>query len=168
MEDQPGKMLCLTIYSYKKAGLSDEEYRSYMLKTHAPPLASTLMEKYGIVGFTMTHMNSTTRPLLTSITGPHFTNTADYDVVSQMKFPTVECFTQMLADPFYRENVMPDDANFADMSRTKMSLGWVEEVVKDGKNLVLQKTQSEKSEVNGLSNDNVSSGKGSELVEIAA
>jgi EthD domain len=47
-----GKMLCLTIYSYKKADLSDEEYRSYMLKTHAP-LASTLMEKYGIVGFTM-------------------------------------------------------------------------------------------------------------------
>jgi EthD domain len=47
-----GKMLCLTIYSYKKAGLSDEQYREYMLKTHAP-LASTLMEKYGIIGFTM-------------------------------------------------------------------------------------------------------------------
>ena len=47
-----GKMLCLTIYSYKKEGLSDEDYRSYMLKTHAP-LASTLMEKYGIVDFTM-------------------------------------------------------------------------------------------------------------------
>lgn len=46
------KMLCLTIYSYKKEGLSDEEYRSYMLETHAP-LASTLMEKYGIMGFTM-------------------------------------------------------------------------------------------------------------------
>ncbi len=47
-----GNMLCLTIYSYKQPDLSDEEYRSYMLKTHAP-LASTLMEKYGIVGFTM-------------------------------------------------------------------------------------------------------------------
>lgn len=66
-----------------------------------------------------THMNSTTRGALTEITGPHFTNAADYDVVSQMMFPNVECFTSMLADPFYKENVMPDDANFADMSRTK-------------------------------------------------
>ena len=47
-----GKMLCLTIYSYKRAGLNDEEYREYMLKAHAP-LASRLMEKYGITGFTM-------------------------------------------------------------------------------------------------------------------
>lgn len=45
-------MLCFTIYSHKKEGLSDEAYRQYMLETHAP-LASTLMEKYGIVGFNM-------------------------------------------------------------------------------------------------------------------
>ena len=44
--------LCLTIYSYKKEGLSDDEYREYMIKKHAP-LASTMMEKYGITGFTM-------------------------------------------------------------------------------------------------------------------
>jgi hypothetical protein len=131
------KMLCLTIFSYKKPNLSDTAYRDYMLQTHAP-LASTLMEKYGIVGFTMTHMNSQTRPLLTQITGPHFTNTADYDVVSQMMFRNVESFAAMLADPFYKENVMPDDKNFADMGRTRMSLGWIEDVVKDGRNLVLR------------------------------
>jgi hypothetical protein len=45
-------MLYLTIYSYKKAGFSDDEYRSYMLQTH-DPLVSTLMEKYDIVDFTM-------------------------------------------------------------------------------------------------------------------
>lgn len=52
-------MLCLTIYSYKKAGLSDEEYRDYMIQTHAP-LASKLMEKYGIVAFTMVCTRLTT------------------------------------------------------------------------------------------------------------
>ena len=46
--------LCMTIYSYKREGMSDEEYRTYMLEKHAP-LASTLMEKYGITGFTMVH-----------------------------------------------------------------------------------------------------------------
>lgn len=64
-------------------------------------------------------MNPSTRPLLHEITGPHFANTADYDVVSQMMFPDMECLTTMLADPFYKENVMPDDKNFADMERTR-------------------------------------------------
>jgi EthD domain len=115
-------------------------------------------------------MNSTTRPILTEITGPHFSNTADYDVVSQMMFPDVECFTSMLADPFYKENVMPDDTNFADMSRTKygltslpmylhegggvlttmmrnrMSIGWIEDIVKDGKNVVQGTTEASMNE----------------------
>lgn len=64
-------------------------------------------------------MNPTTRAQLEILTGPHFENAADYDVVSQMMFPSMEHFTSMLADPFYREHVMPDDKNFADMSRTK-------------------------------------------------
>ena len=65
-------------------------------------------------------MNPTTRPLLAQIVGPHADGlTADYDVVSQMMFPSMEHFKNMLADPFYKENVMPDDKNFADMSRTK-------------------------------------------------
>jgi hypothetical protein len=69
-------------------------------------------------------MNATTRPILTAITGPHFTNTADYDVVSQMMFPDIECLTKMLADPFYQQNVMPDDRNFADMERTRYVFLW--------------------------------------------
>lgn len=64
-------------------------------------------------------MNSTTRPILTKITGPHFTNFADYDVVSQMVFPDIDRFTSMLDDPFYKEHVQPDDKNFADMGRTQ-------------------------------------------------
>ena len=65
-------------------------------------------------------MNPTTRPLLSQIVGPHADGlTADYDVISQIMFPSMEAFTAMLADPFYKESVMPDDKNFADLSRTK-------------------------------------------------
>ncbi len=65
-------------------------------------------------------MNSTTRAKLAELTGPHFENTADYDVVSQMMFPDVKCMKGLMGDPFYQENVMPDDKNFADMSRTRL------------------------------------------------
>lgn len=65
-------------------------------------------------------MNTHTRPLLKQIAGPHADNLmADYDVVSQMMFPSMQCFTDMLNDPFYKEHVMPDDKNFADMERTR-------------------------------------------------
>lgn len=40
-------------------------------------------------------MNSESRPILQEITGPHFSNTADYDVVSQMMFPKMENFVNM-------------------------------------------------------------------------
>jgi EthD domain len=48
-------------------------------------------------------MTPSTRPILTAVTGPYFTNTTDYDVVSQMTFPSIENITAMPADPFYGE-----------------------------------------------------------------
>lgn len=47
-----GQPLCLTITAYRKEGLTEEEYRSYLTTKHAP-LVRPLMEQYGLLKYTI-------------------------------------------------------------------------------------------------------------------
>ena len=45
------KVLCLTIFGYRKPGMSQPDYENYMTTKHAP-LVRDLMAQYGILSYT--------------------------------------------------------------------------------------------------------------------
>jgi hypothetical protein len=52
-----GQPLCLTITAYRKEGLTEEEYRSYLTTKHAP-LVRPLMEQYGLLKYTIVRIKT--------------------------------------------------------------------------------------------------------------
>lgn len=48
----PKQVLALTIFAYKKDGMTDQEYRDYMVNVHAP-MARELFVKHGIHRWSM-------------------------------------------------------------------------------------------------------------------
>ncbi|KAF2475266.1 uncharacterized protein BDR25DRAFT_391485 [Lindgomyces ingoldianus] len=130
--DNHRELLCLNILGYKKPGISDEDYRQYMINVHGP-LVGSLMEKYGFVSWNMTHNTAKTRGLMQNIFDPQFANIAQYDSCIQIVFPDIECFVRMKADPFFREKVGPDHENFADTKASQMTIGWFAEILSEGK-----------------------------------
>ncbi|KAK2612557.1 hypothetical protein QQS21_001495 [Conoideocrella luteorostrata] len=132
LSSQPEKLLCLTITAYRKPGLSEAAYREYMTKIHAP-LVSNLMEEYGMVRYNMTHNDSKSRPLLFQLYDPEFSKMSDYDCIVQFVFRRLEDFQRMKADAHFLEKVAPDHKNFADTSRSTMTIGYFEEFLDNGK-----------------------------------
>ncbi|TKA66030.1 hypothetical protein B0A49_08118 [Cryomyces minteri] len=56
----------------------------------------------------------------------------DFDCFSQVIFKSVEDYKRMKQDPWYKEHLVGDHEKFADTKRSVMTIGWVEEFVRDG------------------------------------
>ncbi|PCG96591.1 Dimeric alpha-beta barrel [Penicillium occitanis (nom. inval.)] len=63
---------------------------------------------------------------------PQMANVADFDCFSQVVFENIEDYKRMKQDPWYKEHLMQDHEAFADTKRSMITIGWIEELVRDG------------------------------------
>jgi hypothetical protein len=61
-----------------------------------------------------THFTTKTRSLMAQLRDDQFRNDAEYDIITQIRFPDIQCFVNFRNDPFYKEKVMADHDRFTD------------------------------------------------------
>ncbi|KAK8113418.1 hypothetical protein PG984_013944 [Apiospora sp. TS-2023a] len=126
-----GQFLCLTICGYKKAGMSEDDYRHHMTQVSAP-MTKDLMVKYGIVRWTQIHNQQKTRAMMSQLYDPQMAKLAEFDCFSQVIFKRLDDYKRFKQDPEYKRRLMGDHEKFADTKRSMMTIGWVEQFIDGG------------------------------------
>jgi hypothetical protein len=64
-----------------------------------------------------THFTTKTRSLMAQVRDDQFRNDAEYDMITQIRFPDIQCFVNFRNDPFYTERIIADHDRFTDPDR---------------------------------------------------
>ncbi|KAJ0420670.1 hypothetical protein BJY00DRAFT_312835 [Aspergillus carlsbadensis] len=150
------RLLCLSMLGYKKPGLTEEELCDFQSRQHSK-MVSEMMEKYGVVHYSITHNAAKPMSLISKVFDPAYVSFSDHDFIVQIIIPSLDVFVALKEDPVYKERVALDHLNFADRSsperKTRMSLGYVHEIIRDGKVVYVDASDVECRVNNGLLND---------------
>ncbi|KAF7559525.1 hypothetical protein G7046_g4639 [Stylonectria norvegica] len=119
-------LFSVTIFGYRKPGMSEDFYHDYVSQTHANHLKDLLL-KNKIVSY---HMG---RALLNRIfPGMPSDKVDDCDCVVQIVFRDIEDYVKVKNEEKYKNVVNPDHDVFSDPDRTKFVTGWFQFHVADG------------------------------------
>ncbi|OAR02342.1 hypothetical protein LLEC1_04193 [Akanthomyces lecanii] len=125
------RSLVWTVCAFRKPSMTEDEFHHYMTNVHAPLVRDALV-RHGITRYSMSHFDSASKALLAQVMDPQFVNDSGYDMVTQIRFPDIQCFINFKNDPFYKDRIMADHDRFTDPERVFLSVGWVEDHVVDG------------------------------------
>lgn len=136
----PGKhqYVRVTILCHRNPKLTEEEFHKHWSTTHAQK-ASAHLERYGIVSYKQYHSTSKLRDLLVkampSIGGEIDKNSmiSDYDGHVELLMPNLDCYQRAIEDEYYKNVIAPDEQEFADWSSSKLTVGWEEVYIQNGK-----------------------------------
>ncbi|KAG2419949.1 hypothetical protein HFD88_004746 [Aspergillus terreus] len=127
-------MHAITILGYRKDGMSEDEYHTYISNVHAVQLKE-LLARNDIVSYTMQHNTTQSKhDLVDTIYGGQISDdkVAGCDAVIQIVFKDMHDYLRVRQDPYFQNVINPDHANFADSAKTTFVMGWFERHVTDG------------------------------------
>lgn len=131
---QPHRLLKLTLLAYRHPSMSEAEFHTHWSQIHSAKAAAHLA-KCGIVSYRQYHTPSALRAqLAAALPSLNLSDDqiVDYDGFVELVMPGLDCFEKVRDDPYFKRVIAPDEAVFADMARTKVTVGWVEAHVEGG------------------------------------
>ncbi|GJP96131.1 hypothetical protein AnigIFM63604_005791 [Aspergillus niger] len=134
MAPQKQMVLKLTSFRYKKEGISEKEFHEYASKSHAPK-AAIVQARHGAIKVCQYHTPSASKRLITEkipwAVRPGW-EIEDHDIMVSVYVPNAETAQAIVTDPDFQSLVAGED-EICDQTRAKLTAGWEEVFVEDGK-----------------------------------
>ncbi|KAL4754950.1 hypothetical protein BDW72DRAFT_164718 [Aspergillus terricola var. indicus] len=111
----------ITITGIRKPGLDESSFHEY-LTTHHAPLALPFLLKYGVKEYNLIDQCSTFTPHAEQMQMTK--KLANYDYIVQFVMDDIAQFKKLWEDEEFRRSVKPDHVNFADETKSGISIGY--------------------------------------------